>query len=204
MMHGVSHEYVVKRKVPRPEFEHKQHAIDRILAEKRYLGETFGVEINSFVPPGNYLSPGSYKQLEAIFPILFNVPSLTRASRPWTVGNIWWYAKRVVCQFSGLDFPHRQRKEGIDLASIDLSPATDFKQLYQSLEHYIYSDKKYLVVLATHYWEISGVTVNGGSMAREFLEFAMRLKENGVNFLNVQKIFLGGCINEKYSNIRIF
>ena len=204
MMHGVTHEYVPVRGVSKPEYYHVNYGFDVLRTERKYLENLFRISINGFIPPGNYVRPTYYAMISKEFTYVFNVPSLLKNSRNLNIMNVWWWLRRAYSHCFDLEYPHRKRLAGYDIASIDLSPNTDYKKLREKLNRYIKSENKYLIVLATHYWEMGGFDYAGESVAEKFHTFVTELKEADVTFLNVNQMNLEGSLNEKYTNIRVF
>lgn len=203
MMHGVTHEYIHVRGVSKPEYFHANYGCDVLRAEREYLENIFMIDIDGFIPPGNYISPKYYEMVSKEFRYLFNVPSMLKSSRNLNIMNVWWWLRRVYSYYFDLEYPHRKRINGYDFASVDLSPTTDYKKLGKRLKGYIKSENRYLIVLATHYWEMGGLDYAGESVAEQFLKFVDGLKEDGVNFLNVNLMNLEETQNEKYTNLRV-
>jgi len=203
MMHGITHQYKFRKGVALAEFAHSDHSSRIIKESLAYLENTFSTNIIGFVPPSNYVSASAYNKIVKIFPYLFNVPSLKKISRPLTASNIWWWGRRWSSVIMDSLLNHRQRSLGVDLSSIDLSSRTDFNELFKKLKLIHEDERKVVIVLATHYWEMGGDSVDGTPMNLEFIRFVNSSLSEGINFINLDQLD-AGVKNEKYSNIRVF
>jgi hypothetical protein len=203
MMHGITHQYKFRKGLARAEFAHSHHSSEALQESLVYLENIFCTNIIGFVPPSNYVSASAYKKIVRLFPYLFNVPSLKRISRPFTASNIWWWGRRWLSLMTNGMLDHRQRGLGVDLSSIDLGSRTDFNELFNKTKLIHQSEKRVVIVLATHYWEMGGDTFNGSPMHLEFTRFVNSSLSEGINFINLEQLD-DGVKNGKYSNIRLF
>ncbi|MEZ5399629.1 MAG: hypothetical protein R2729_08155 [Bryobacteraceae bacterium] len=158
MCHGATHEYLRRSEFELiPEYIWKPPA--RIAAEtgraRRHLEETFGVPVNTFVPPGNGISRRS---IDAIRPHFRSVLASVSLRRPSDLrADLAWprlAARRLYFQLRhGIIDPFGGQIQGTALLpSFPLTASTRWEQIERQLAACARLGADFVV--GTHYWEV--------------------------------------------------
>jgi len=182
LMHGYSH----KNYENGHEFEVGDRLYEKVKEGKKYLEETFGVEIKTFAPPHNSLSKEGMKAVTANRLNILGSFSFRPSQRPFEMRNIFYFSKRQYFRWKekkgkNVPYPRAMRfKNHWVLNCYSLTPSTRLEELMQGLELVVKYNGDFC--LATHYWEIKkGKTEEIFRIFHNYLCRFMNLKYIGVN-----------------------
>jgi len=190
LMHGYSH----KDYENGYEFEVGEGLYEKVKEGKKYLEETFGVEIKTFIPPHNSLSKEGMKAVIANRLNILGSLSFRPSRRPFEVRYIFNLFRRKFFQLKSgiLTYPMvLQFKGHCELACFSLIPSTRMGELIRAFNLI----RKYNAnfCLATHHWEMSAKMKNeSGKTQREIFEDFLKFVEgrNGIVFSSIDRLFL--------------
>jgi len=152
LMHGYSH----KDYENGYEFEVRANLFEKVKEGKKYLEETFGVEIKTFSPPHNSFSREGMKAVIANGLDIFGAISFHPRRRPFEMRYLSNLFRRKFFQLkSGIStYPVvLQFKNHRELSCFSLIPSTRLEELIRAFN----LAKKYdtTFCLATHHWEMN-------------------------------------------------
>jgi len=156
LMHGYSH----KNYENGYEFEVGDRLYEKVKEGKKYLEETFGVEIKTFAPPHNSLSKEGMKAVIANKLNILGSFSFRLSQRPFQLKNIFYFLKR---------------RSLISLTSLeDIIQKLDLARRYNGD-----------FCLTTHYWEIDEKL---SRLLLEFISYVCSLSRR-TNLITDKQIF---------------
>ena len=151
LIHGYSH----KDYENGHEFEVGENLYEKLKEGKKYLEETFGVEIKTFAPPHNSLSKEGMKAVIANKLNILGSFSFRLSQRPFRLKNISYFLKRRSFQRKNRTFFYPFLMQFSDHSELDRCSLISSTRLEDLIEKFDLT-KRYNgdFCLATHYWEI--------------------------------------------------
>lgn len=147
MLHGYSHEDVGKRY----EFEAADNLKEKVAKGKSYLEELFGVEITTFVPPHNAMSPEGLKAVQENNLNLYGIPHYRNFARLKDIKYWPAFIKKALYKLQhNYTYPDPIRiNNHYELSYFSLTPSAKKENLERAFQA-VRKDNG-LFTLATHY-----------------------------------------------------
>lgn len=189
LLHGYSH----KDYENGYEFEVGEDLYEKVKEGKKYLEETFGVEIKTFAPPHNSLSRKGMKAVIANRLNIIGSLSFRPSRRPFEVRYIFNLFRRKFFQLkSGIStYPMLLQFKGHrELGCFSLIPSTRIEELIRALN--LIRKHHANFCLATHHWEMNAKIKNESEKTqREVFEEFFKFVEcrNGIIYSTIDEIF---------------
>jgi len=189
LMHGYSHRDYENGY----EFEVGENLYEKVKEGKKYLEETFRVEIRTFVPPHNSLSKEGMKAVIANRLNILGSLSFRPSRRPFEVRYIFNLFRRKFFQLKSgiLTYPMVLPFKGYcELACFSLIPSTRMGELIRAFNLIRKYDANFC--LATHHWEMNAKMKNEYKKTQKevFEEFFKFVEgRNGIIYSTIDEIF---------------